>query len=382
MRCETTLPDRSDLWIVRLSDRFIVVSLLTLANYTPNGVQESVSRSYSVAVLGATGAVGVEFLRLFEARNFPIRSLKLLASERSAGKRLKFRGEDVVVEAVTPESFEGVDVAFFSAGAGRSRTFAPPALAAGALVVDNSSAFRMDPDVPLVVPEINLSSVKPSDRLIANPNCSAIIMLMAVAPLRKLGKIERLIISTYQSASGGGAAMMEELEGQTRDVLAGKPAEPKVLKQPYAFNLFSHNTPINEYGYNEEEWKVIEESRKILDDPKLKINVTCVRVPVLRAHSESITVEFADEAPSEEAIREVLSQSAGVRLVDDRSGNVFPTPLAASGGDDVLVGRIRKDLSHPSAVSLFVSGDQLLKGAALNAVQIAEALLAREAIAR
>ena len=333
------------------------------------------SRHYSVAVLGATGAVGVEFLRLFETRNFPVASLKLLASERSAGKKMFFRGQEQTVEAVSPESFEGVDVAFFSAGAGRSRTFAPHAMEAGALVVDNSSAFRMDAEVPLVVPEINLSSVKSSDRLIANPNCSAIILLMAVAPLRTLGEIERLIVSTYQSASGGGAAMMEELEEQTRSVLEGKPAVPKVLKQPYAFNLFSHNTPINEFGYNEEEWKVIEESRKILKMPNLPINVTCVRVPVLRAHSESVTIEFKGQAPSEEAIREILASSPGVKLVDDRANNSFPTPLGASGGNDVLVGRIRKDLSHPSAISMFVAGDQLLKGAALNAVQIAEALL-------
>lgn len=333
------------------------------------------SRTFSVAVLGATGAVGCEFLRLFESRSFPVGSLKLLASERSAGKSMIFRGQPLQVEAVSEKSFESIDIAFFSAGASRSRKYAPLAIAAGALVVDNSSAFRMDEAVPLIVPEINLRDIKEGDRLIANPNCSAIIMLMAVAPLRKLGKISRIIVSTYQSASGGGAAMMEELEEQSRTVLSGQPALPKVLKEPYAFNLFSHNTPINEFGYNEEEWKVIEESRKILGMPDLPINVTCVRVPVLRAHSESITVEFEGEAPSEDLVRETLGHAAGVRLVDDRANNRFPTPLGASGGDDVLVGRIRKDLSHPSAISLFVSGDQLLKGAALNAVQIAERLL-------
>lgn len=332
---------------------------------------------FSVAVLGATGAVGAEFLRLFETREFPIRSLRLLASERSAGKVLKFKGEDVTVQAATAAAFEGVDVAFFSAGASRALEFAPAALKAGALVVDNSSAFRMDPAVPLVVPEINLNAVGPTDRLIANPNCSAIIMLMAVAPLRKLGKIERVIVSTYQSASGGGASMMQELEEQTREVLAGQPARPNVLPHPYAFNLFSHNTPINQHGYNGEEWKVIEESRKILGMPELRINVTCVRVPVLRAHSQSITVEFVDHAPDLEEIRSVLAASPGVKVVDDRANNRFPTPLDASGNDDVLVGRIRRDVSHPSAISMFVSGDQLLKGAALNAVQVAEAVLAR-----
>lgn len=327
-------------------------------------------------MVGATGAVGGEFLRLFEEREFPVKGLKLLASERSVGKELRFKGETHRVEETTESAFEGVDVAFFSAGASRSKQFAPVAASRGALVVDNSSAFRMDEYVPLVVPEINLDAVKPGDRIIAVPNCSAIILLMAVAPLRKLGKIERLIVSTYQSASGGGAAMMHELESQTADVLAGRPAQPKVLKQPYAFNLFSHNTAINEFGYNEEEWKVIQESRKILSAPDLKINVTCVRVPVLRAHSESITIEFVGEAPSPERVREALAAAPGVRVIDDRENNVFPTPLAASGQGDVLVGRIRKDVSNPNAICMFVSGDQLLKGAALNAVQIAEAVLA------
>ncbi len=334
------------------------------------------SRQLNVAVLGATGAVGGEFLKLFESRSFPVGKLRLLASERSAGRRLPFRGEEVEVEAVRPESFKGIDVAFFSAGASRSREFAPHAVAAGATVVDNSSAFRMDPDVPLVVPEINFDAIPEGCRLIANPNCSAIILLMAVHPLTKLGRVERLVVSTYQSASGAGAAAMRELEEQTRDVLEGREPRPQVLPHVYAFNLFSHNTPINEHGYNDEEWKVIHESRKILGMLDLRINVTCVRVPVLRAHSESVTVEFVGEAPSEEAVREAIRRAEGVRLVDDREHNVFPMPLAASGIAEVLVGRIRRDISHPSAVSLFVAGDQLLKGAALNAVQIAERLLA------
>lgn len=329
----------------------------------------------SVAVVGATGAVGQEFLRLFEQRNFPVGKLKLLASERSAGKQYTFRGSAVTVEPLAAAAFADVDVAFFSAGASRSREFIPAALAAGALVVDNSSAFRMDPSVPLVVPEINGELIRKDHRLYPVANCSAIILLMAVAPLTHLGRIERIIVSTYQSASGAGAAAMQELEDQTRAVLNGEPAVPKVLPHPYAFNLFSHNTAINEQGYNEEEWKVIEESRKILGMPNLKINVTCVRVPVLRAHSESITVEFADEAPAEEAVRGALSSFPGVRLVDDRAGNYFPMPADASGIDEVLVGRIRRDVSNPNAISLFCSGDQLLKGAALNAVQIAERFL-------
>lgn len=328
----------------------------------------------SVAVLGATGAVGGEFLRLFEQRSFPISKLTLLASERSAGERRTFRGREHEIRAVRPDAFKGVDIAFFSAGASRSREWAPIAIDAGATVVDNSSAFRMEDDVPLVVPEINGDLIDDEHKLFAVPNCSAIILLMAVGPLRALGKIDRLIVSTYQSASGAGARAMSELQEQTRDVLSGREANPSVLPHVYAFNLFSHNTPVNEHGYNEEEWKVIGESRKILRDPTLKINVTCVRVPVLRAHSESVTVEFEGEAPSEEEVRNALANAPGVRVVDDRSNNHFPMPLEASGKDEVLVGRIRRDVSHPSAISMFVAGDQLLKGAALDAVQIAEQL--------
>lgn len=329
----------------------------------------------SVAIVGATGAVGQEFLRLFESRNFPVGSLRLLASARSVGKRYTFRGEEHTVEELTAEAFEGVDVAFFSAGASRSREFAPHALAAGALVVDNSSAFRMDPDVPLIIPEVNGELIRKDNRLYPVANCSAIILLMAITPLTHLGRLERVIVSTYQSASGAGAAAMQELEEQTRAVLNGEEAVPNVLPHVYAFNLFSHNTPVNEHGYNEEEWKVIQESRKMLGMPNLKMNVTCIRVPVLRAHSESITVEFADEAPAEEAIRGAISAFPGVRLVDDRAGNIFPMPKDASGIEEVLVGRIRRDFSNPNAISLFCSGDQLLKGAALNAVQIAERFL-------
>ncbi|HEY0868684.1 MAG TPA: aspartate-semialdehyde dehydrogenase [Fimbriimonas sp.] len=332
-----------------------------------------------VAVVGATGAVGNEFLRLFDERSFPIGSLSLLASKRSVSRTLRFRGEDVPVLEATPEAFEGVDVAFFSAGASRSRELAPAALKAGALVVDNSSAYRMAPDVPLVVPEVNLDAVLPEHRLIANPNCVAAILVMAVHPLRQLGKIERLIVSTYQSASGGGAAMMQRLLEETRSSVdpSSEAPDPNMAYPPYAFNLFSHNTPINDLGYNEEEAKVVAETQKILGDPSLKVNVTCIRVPVLRAHSESVTVEFDGPAPSEEAVRQVFRDFPGVRLVDDRAANHFPTPLEASGRDEVLVGRIRKDVSNPNALCLFVVGDQLLKGAALNAVQIAEALVRR-----
>jgi aspartate-semialdehyde dehydrogenase len=330
----------------------------------------------NVAIVGATGAVGGEFLRLFAERDFPVGELRLLASERSVGKDVSFKDQMLRIGNVSDESFKGIDIAFFSAGATRSREYAPVALRAGAIVIDNSSAFRMDPGVPLVIPEINGDQIKPDNHLYAVPNCSAIIMLMALAPLRSLGIIERVIVSTYQSASGAGAQAMNELEEQTKGVLEGAEPTPRVLPHVYAFNLFSHNTAINEHGYNEEEWKVIEESRKILNMPELKINVTCIRVPVLRAHSEAITVEFAGAAPSETDVRAALSSAPGVKLVDDRENNLFPMPRDASGQDDVLVGRIRRDVSNPNAMCMFVSGDQLLKGAALNAVQIAEAYLA------
>ena len=334
-------------------------------------------KGLSVAIVGATGAVGQEFLRLFEVRGFPVGSLKLLASERSVGKTSDFNGKSYPIELAEESAFEGVDVAFFSAGATRSRQLVPAALKAGALVVDNSSAYRTDPNIPLVVPEINADAVGPDNKLIAVPNCSAIILLMAVHPLRSLGEIDRLIVSTYQSASGGGAAMMRLLEDETRALVNGTEMPASPLNSRYAFNLFSHNTPIGEDGYIEEESKVVFESRKILSMPELKVNVTCIRVPVLRAHTESVTVEFKGEAPSVEAIREVLTRSPGVKVIDDRSSNRFPTPLDASGQGDVLVGRIRQDISNPNAICMLVSGDQLLKGAALNAVQIAETVLSR-----
>ena len=334
-------------------------------------------KGLSVAIVGATGAVGQEFLRLFEVRGFPVGSLKLLASERSVGKTSDFNGKSYPIELAEESAFEGVDVAFFSAGATRSRQLVPAALKAGALVVDNSSAYRTDPNIPLVVPEINADAVGPDNKLIAVPNCSAIILLMAVHPLRSLGEIDRLIVSTYQSASGGGAAMMRLLEDETRALVNGTEMPASPLNSRYAFNLFSHNTQIGEDGYNEEESKVVFESRKILSMPELKVNVTCIRVPVLRAHTESVTVEFKGEAPSVEAIREVLTRSPGVKVIDDRSSNRFPTPLDASGQGDVLVGRIRQDISNPNAICMLVSGDQLLKGAALNAVQIAETVLSR-----
>lgn len=325
-----------------------------------------------VGVLGATGAVGQEFLKLFENRKFPISELRLFASKRSAGTKVEFQGQTLLMQSLDSDLLRDLDVVFMSAGANRSREWAPIAINSGAFVVDNSSAFRMNPGVPLVIPEVNWSDVQPEHKLVANPNCCAIILLMAVAPLIQLAPIDRLIVSTYQSASGGGAALMQDLWDQTTDYLEDRPVTPKVSPHPYAFNLFSHNTPINENGENEEEVKVIEESRKILSNPNLKINVTCVRVPILRAHSESITIEFDTLAPDLDDVRSILGASPGIRLVDDHEKNHFPMPVESTGQDNVLVGRIRKDPSNPNAICMFVSGDQLLKGAALNAIQIAE----------
>lgn len=331
---------------------------------------------FRVAILGATGAVGREFVRLVHERNFPISVLRLLASDRSAGKTITFRGSEIPVLSTAESSFDGVQIAFFSAGSQASKRWAPVALQKGAFVIDNSSAFRMEPGVPLVIPEVNWHQVRDEDRLFPVGNCTAILLVMAVAPLRKFGKLRRLVVSTYQSASGAGARAMRELEEQTRSLAEGRTPVAEVFPYPIAGNLFSHNTPINEYGYNEEEWKVIQEARKTLEMPDLALEVTCVRVPVLRAHSLSVNVEFEGPAPSEAAVREAYEAAPGIALVDDRESNRFPMPMLAAGKDDVLVGRIRRDYANPNAVSIFVCGDQLRKGAALNGIQIAERLVA------
>lgn len=335
----------------------------------------------NVAIVGATGAVGVELLRCLEERDFPLASLRLLASSRSAGKTMAFRGQALTVEALGENSFAGVDLALFSAGSGLSKLYGPKAVAAGAVVVDNSSAFRMDPDCPLVVPEVNAETLADHRGIVANPNCVAIIAAVPVAPLAKAFGLKRLQMATYQAASGAGAAAMEELRASTEAWLAGKPFTPQVLPHPYAFNLFSHNAEVDpESGYNGEELKVIEECRRILTAPELPIGVTCIRVPVLRAHAIAMTLEF-DRVVSPEAVREVLAAAPGVRVIDDRAGNHFPMPSEAEGQGDVLVGRVRRDLGDPSgrSIALFVAGDQLLKGAALNAVQIAERLFTADA---
>ena len=331
--------------------------------------------SYSVAVMGATGAVGQVMLEILAERDFPVNELRLLASSRSAGRRIDFRGESLTVQELTAESFGGIDLVLSSAGGSLSRRFAPAAVAAGAVVVDNTSAFRMDPEVPLVVPEVNAGDLAAHKGLIANPNCSTIIMVVPLWPLHRAHRVRRVVVSTYQAISGAGAKAMEELVEQTREVLADRPAVPRELPYPIAFNLFSHNTEIDEDGYCEEEVKMIRETRKMFHEESILVSPTCVRVPVLRAHSEAMTVEF-EEPVSEAEVRRILGEAPGVELVDDREANHFPMPLEASGRDEVLVGRVRQDLSRPdgTGVSLFLCGDQLRKGAALNAVQIAEAL--------
>ena len=330
----------------------------------------------SLTVAGVTGAVGQEFLQVLAERNFPFSKIKMLASKRSVGKTVEFKGRKYTVEELTKDSFADVDIALFSAGGSRSKEFAPAAVAAGAVVVDNSSAFRMDPQTPLVVPEVNPEDVKQHKGIIANPNCSTIIMVVPIWPIHQVNPIKRIVVSTYQAASGAGAKAMQELLDQARDVLAGKPARKEAFPHQIAFNLFSHNSSIGPDGYCEEETKMVKETRKMFHCPEIAITATCVRVPVLRAHTEAINLELTNPMTADE-VREILAGAPGVKIVDDRKKNYFPMPLEASGQDDILVGRIRQDISRSDGrgIDMFVSGDQLRKGAALNAVQIAELLL-------
>ena len=337
------------------------------------------SKSYRVAILGATGAVGKELLELLESRNFPIADLKLLASSRSAGQKLGFKGESIRVEAVSDRALEGVDIVLASAGGSTSKTWAPIAVEKGAIVIDNSSAFRMSPEVPLVVPEVNPEVVNQHQGIIANPNCTTILMALAVWPLHQVQPVQRILTATYQSASGAGAKAMEEVKKQTQEILAGKEPTTEVFPYPLAFNLFPHNSPLNDLGYCQEEMKMVNETRKIFGNQDIRISATCVRVPVLRAHSEAINLEFKNPFSVEKA-KEILSQAPGVKLVEDWQANHFPMPIAASGEDDVLVGRIRQDNSHPCGLELWLCGDQIRKGAALNAVQIGELLVAKNLV--
>jgi aspartate-semialdehyde dehydrogenase len=332
--------------------------------------------SVNVAIVGATGAVGQEFLNVLAEREFPIKSLRLLASARSAGKKAEFKGRTYAIEELTKDSFDGIEIAFFSAGGSVSKEFAPAAVAAGAIVIDNTSAFRMKEGIPLVVPEVNPEQIKKHAGLIANPNCSTIIMNVPVWPLHKANRVKRIIVSTYQAVSGAGAWGIYELEAQMKAFVAGQPVTKEKFPHQIVNNLFSHNTKIAENGYNEEENKMVQETRKIFGDSRIMVTATCVRVPIPRAHSESINLEF--ERPiTPDDVRALLKKAPGIKVIDEREKNHFPMPLEASGQDDVLVGRIRQDMSREDGrgIEMFVSGDQIRKGAATNAVQIGERLV-------
>ena len=329
--------------------------------------------SQHVAIAGATGAVGTEFLKLLEARDFPMKSLRLLASSRSAGSKLKFRGENLEVEELTPKSFKGIDIAFFSAGGSRSKEFAPHAVDSGAVVIDNSSAFRMDEKVPLVVPEINPKQAFEHQGLIANPNCSTIQMVVALNPIHRAANIQRVVVSTYQAVSGAGASAMEELKQQLRAWANDEPMKQEVFPTQIAFNLFPHIDVFQDNGYTKEEMKMVHETRKIMNAPNMQISATCVRVPVLRAHSEAVWVE-TEQPLSESEARELFEKEPGIVVQDERESGGYPTPWHITETQETYVGRIRKDISHPNGLTFWVVADQLYKGAALNAIQIAEVL--------
>jgi aspartate-semialdehyde dehydrogenase len=330
---------------------------------------------YTVAVAGVTGAVGREMLKVLEDRSFPVDSLRLFASPKSAGKRLAFRGEEIEVRALHEEEFEGVDFALFALKSGLSREWAPKVAAKGAVVIDNSSAFRGDAEVPLIVPEVNGARAKENRGIIANPNCSTIQMVVALAPLHRAARVRKVVVATYQAVSGAGQAAIEELHDQTVRALEDRPLEPKVFQHPIAFNIIPHIAAFDEQGYTAEEMKMVHETRKILEDPEIVVSATCVRIPVFRAHSEAVHVEFEKPLSVEEA-RTLLADGPGIRVLDDPGSELYPMPLSAAGKYEVYVGRLRKDLTSERGLEMWVVADQLLKGAALNAVQIAEILAA------
>ncbi len=328
----------------------------------------------NIGIVGASGAVGQEIIKLLEKRNLPVASLKCFGSKRSQGIFLPFKGENIPVELLCPSSFDGLDVVFFSAGSSVSKEYADLARKKNVLMIDNSSAFRQDPKVPLIIPEVNPEDVKSSDLLISNPNCAVILLLMVLAPLHARAKLKRIVLSTYQAASGAGLQAMQELQGETLAFLEKRPFEKTVVPHPYAFNLFLHNSPIGPGEYMQEEIKLIQETKKILKDETLRISATCVRVPVLRAHAESVNAEFHLPLSKAEAYK-ILNHAPGVEIVDDFKENRFAMPIDAAGQDSVLCSRIREDLSQDNTLDLWIVGDQLLKGAALNAVQILELMM-------
>jgi aspartate-semialdehyde dehydrogenase len=334
-------------------------------------------KGYRVAIVGATGLVGQEFIKVLEQHNFPMTSIRLLASDRSAGKRLFVNQRRIEVRETDPESFQEIDIALFSAGAEISRYFSPIAAQSGAVVIDNSSAFRMVPEVPLVVPEVNPEDIKQHSGIIANPNCSTIQMVVALYPLHKVNPIKRIIVDTYQAVSGTGSAAIDELTLQVRQVLDGQTTIPHVYPHQIAFNMLPEIDVFLDNGYTKEEWKLVEETRKIMHAEDMAISATCVRVPVFTGHSEAIHIEFSQPMSPEEA-RRILVQAPGVRILDDPAISLYPQPWSIAGSDEVFIGRIRRDTSHPNGLAMWVVADNLRKGAALNAVQIAEEMVKRD----
>lgn len=333
-------------------------------------------KSYRVGIVGATGMVGREFIKVLEQHNFPMESISLFASDRSAGKKVFVAHHEIEVKETAPESFHEIDIALFSAGAEISHHFSPIAAQSGAVVIDNSAAFRMEPTVPLVVPEVNVDDIQWHRGIIANPNCSTIQMVVALYPLHKVNPIKRIIVATYQSVSGTGVAAIEELTTQSRQVLEGQNTVPHVYPHQIAFNLLPEIDVFLDNGYTKEEWKMVEETKKIMHADDIAISATCVRVPVFVGHGEAVHVEFTQPMSPEEA-RRLLSQSPGVKILDDPVISLYPQPWSAAGTDEVFVGRIRQDASHPRSLAMWIVADNVRKGAALNTVQIAEEMIKR-----
>ncbi len=331
-------------------------------------------KEYNIAIAGVTGAVGQEFLNVLEDRKFPVKSIRALASSRSAGKKVRFKGQNIAVEEMTSDSFKGIDIALFSAGASRSKDFAPHAVKAGAVVIDNSSAFRMDADVPLVVPEVNPEDVFKHQGIIANPNCSTIQMVVALNPIHKYAEIIRVCVATYQAVSGTGMKAIQELEDQVHAHVHKGPMKIETYPYQIAFNVIPQVDVFLDTGYTKEEMKMVHETKKIMHAPNIAVTATCVRVPVFRAHSESVNITTKKKISREKAF-ELLRNAPGIKLHDDPNNKVYPMPLHVSGDYNVWVGRVREDISQPNGIEMWVVADQLLKGAALNAVQIAEVLV-------
>lgn len=335
-------------------------------------------RLFNVAVVGATGAVGEQIIRLLEERSFPINQLKLLSSARSAGTKLSFKGQEVTVEEATPDSFRGIDIALFSAGGDVTKALAPHAIEHGAVCIDNTNAFRMDPETPLVVPEVNIEKVKEHKGLIANPNCSTIQMVAALKPLQDRYGIARIIVSTYQAVSGAGSRAIDEMLRQSKELLEGNEVKPDILpvgslpvKHQIAFNAIPQIDKFQDNGYTLEEMKMVRETKKIMGDESIEVTATCVRIPVVYGHSESVYVEFKQGYDLDE-VKQLLANAPGVTLVDNPAEQQYPLATDAAGKNDVFVGRVRRDLGHPNGLNLWIVSDNLLKGAAWNAVQIAE----------